>query len=238
MQSWHRKLWVGGREVDAQTIFEINSTTKGSRPAPRMTTVQRDAIASPDDGLLIFNSDDSQYQYYNVGDMEWKAVGGGGVGYQESLGVGNGAASSFPLTLVPSNGNSVLVFLGGAPAELITDYSYNSGTNSIDFVSPPAAALDIYVFYLTEGQAIAVPTPSGTEYVEYITLTGTDITNKYVILAAVPGVASKVKLDWVGQTAQVYTTDFIISGQNLDWNGLAIDGVITAGEILRIVYFN
>jgi hypothetical protein len=40
---------------DASAILDVNSTAKGFLP-PRMTTVQRDAIANPATGLIIYNS--------------------------------------------------------------------------------------------------------------------------------------------------------------------------------------
>jgi uncharacterized protein (TIGR02145 family) len=48
-------LGIGTTSPDASAITEMNSTTKGFLP-PRMTTVQRDAIAAPAIGLVIFNT--------------------------------------------------------------------------------------------------------------------------------------------------------------------------------------
>ncbi len=48
-------LGIGTTSPHASAITEMNSTTKGFLP-PRMTTVQRDAIAAPAIGLVIFNT--------------------------------------------------------------------------------------------------------------------------------------------------------------------------------------
>jgi len=48
----------------ASSILEVTSTTKGFLP-PRMTTVQRNAIASPASGLVIYNTTSSAFNYYN-----------------------------------------------------------------------------------------------------------------------------------------------------------------------------
>lgn len=238
MSSWHRRVSIGTPEAASKAILEVNSTTKGSIPAPRMTTTQRDAIASPDNSLTIFNTTEDQFQYYSTNEGEWRGIGAGGVGYQESLGNGNGITASFTLTLIPSSGESILVWTGGSLAEINTDWTYNVIGNSVDFISAPAPGLNIYVFYLTEGQSIVVPTPSGTQFVEYIPLDSTDITNKYIVLFDTPSTPINVMLDWCGQTAQIYSLDFSVTSNQLGWNGLGLDGVITAGQTLRIFYFN
>jgi hypothetical protein len=48
-------LGIGTTSPHASAITEMNSTTKGFLP-PRMTTVQRNAIAAPAIGLVIFNT--------------------------------------------------------------------------------------------------------------------------------------------------------------------------------------
>jgi hypothetical protein len=60
---------------DASAILDIESTTKGLLP-PRMTELQRNAIASPAAGLLVFNTDTGQMNQYDG--TAWGAVAGGG----------------------------------------------------------------------------------------------------------------------------------------------------------------
>lgn len=48
---------------DASAILDVNSTAKGFLP-PRMTTVQRDAIASPATGLVIYNTTTGCLNYW------------------------------------------------------------------------------------------------------------------------------------------------------------------------------
>jgi hypothetical protein len=45
-------------------ILTLTSTTQGFLP-PRMTTAQRDAIASPATGLMIYNTTSNKHQGYN-----------------------------------------------------------------------------------------------------------------------------------------------------------------------------
>jgi len=50
--------------IDASAVVTMTSTTKGFLP-PRMTTTQRDAIASPATGLMIFNTTTGKHQGYD-----------------------------------------------------------------------------------------------------------------------------------------------------------------------------
>ena len=55
---------VGSTTSQACGIFEIVSTTQGFLP-PRMTTVQRDAVASPVAGLMVYNTTTNKLNFYN-----------------------------------------------------------------------------------------------------------------------------------------------------------------------------
>lgn len=59
----------------ASAILDIASTTKGFLP-PRMTTTNRDAIASPAQGLVVYNTTTNALNVYNG--TAWGAVGAGG----------------------------------------------------------------------------------------------------------------------------------------------------------------
>lgn len=64
-------LKVGAGALDASAAAQIDSTTKGFLP-PRMTSTQRDAISSPANGLLIWNTTTNSLNYY---DGSWQVVG-------------------------------------------------------------------------------------------------------------------------------------------------------------------
>ena len=57
---------------DPSAQLDLISTTKGLLP-PRMTTTQRDAINSPAEGLVVFNTTDNALNVYNG--SQWEAVG-------------------------------------------------------------------------------------------------------------------------------------------------------------------
>ena len=60
-----------GTDPDASSILDVKSTTKGFL-APRMTLAQRNAIAAPATGLIIYQTDGvTGFYFYNAG---WKPV--------------------------------------------------------------------------------------------------------------------------------------------------------------------
>jgi len=54
----------GSAVSDASALVQINSTTRGFLP-PRMTTTQKNAIASPAAGLVLYDSTTNKLQCYN-----------------------------------------------------------------------------------------------------------------------------------------------------------------------------
>jgi hypothetical protein len=54
----------GSFTIDASAALQINATTQGFLP-PRMTTTQRNAIASPAAGLVVYDTVDNEIDYYN-----------------------------------------------------------------------------------------------------------------------------------------------------------------------------
>lgn len=67
---------VGMGAVPATSaLMDLTSTTRGFLP-PRMTEAQRDAIASPATGLVVYNTDTNALNYYDG--SAWTAVGSGG----------------------------------------------------------------------------------------------------------------------------------------------------------------
>ena len=58
------QVGIGILTPDASSILHLESTDRGFL-LPRMTTVQRDAILTPADGLMVYNTVDSTVQYWN-----------------------------------------------------------------------------------------------------------------------------------------------------------------------------
>lgn len=57
------QVGIGTISPDKSAVLHIKSNTKGFLP-PRLSTSERDNIASPTGGLLIYNTDNSCIQYY------------------------------------------------------------------------------------------------------------------------------------------------------------------------------
>lgn len=86
-------LGIGGTPNGA-AVFDVISTTEGSRPAPSMTATQREAISGPVDGLQVFNNETSGINYYNG--TRWQRVheASSSPTYTPPTGLGTGSSSS------------------------------------------------------------------------------------------------------------------------------------------------
>ncbi|MBM3921837.1 MAG: hypothetical protein FJ340_01370 [Sphingomonadales bacterium] len=62
----HAQVGIGITNPDTKAALDISSNSKGLL-IPRMTTTQRDAITSPTEGLIIFNSTSKNIEVYNSG---------------------------------------------------------------------------------------------------------------------------------------------------------------------------
>ena len=72
--------------LDVQNNYR---STPGGFRMPTMTQTDRDAIVTPADGLMIYNTDDKAFNFYNNGTASWEAVGGGSSTLQSAYDGGN-----------------------------------------------------------------------------------------------------------------------------------------------------
>jgi hypothetical protein len=75
-----------GSEPNSSAMLDVKSTSKGLL-TPRMTTAQRNLIPSPALGLMIFNTDCSDLQYFNG--SGWVPMGNSGLISQPGTVSGN-----------------------------------------------------------------------------------------------------------------------------------------------------
>jgi hypothetical protein len=106
-------LKVGISSDETTAIFQADSTTQGAL-VPRMTETQRDAIAAPATGLLVYNTDTDAFNYYDG--SNW-------------VGLSLGAGSEREIFLSPSDGWPSTT--NGCAAAAQNEY----GTNDVDMYS-------------------------------------------------------------------------------------------------------
>ena len=128
-----------------------------------------------------------------------------------------------------------MVFLDGIAQE---NSLWSLVGNSIQFVTAPATGQKVYVFYITAGIISLPPAPTGTLNTEYRHLTSGEILAKQLTLATTPATPQNLLLDVIGGTAQEFNVDFAVAGSILSWNGYGLDGVLSAGDVLRIQYYS
>jgi len=125
-----------GTLPDNSAMLDVRSTTKGML-VPRMTTAERNGIANPATGLLVFCTDNNQY-YSNKGipsapnwvmvSSQWKENGNNI--YFNTGNVGIGIAS--PTQMLEVNG-SISATYGG---RLNAGYRFGDGSENTGFSSP------------------------------------------------------------------------------------------------------
>jgi hypothetical protein len=78
IHGYTQSVGVGTTSPHTSAQLDITSTNKGML-APRMTSAQRSAIASPAKGLMVYDTDMNALYHYNG--VVWAAVGVGGGGF-------------------------------------------------------------------------------------------------------------------------------------------------------------
>ena len=64
------QVGIGTVTPNVSSLLDITSTTKGVL-TPRMTTAQRNAIVTPADGLLVYDTDIKSFHHYNITTATW-----------------------------------------------------------------------------------------------------------------------------------------------------------------------
>ena len=69
-------------------------------------------------------------------------------------------------------------------------------------------------------------------------LSATDISNKYITLPIPPVEPESVTIQVDQAPNQAPLIDFILDlPANIDWNGLGLDGILEAGDIMHVLYY-
>jgi hypothetical protein len=115
-----------------------------------------------------------------------------------------------------------------------TGITYSAGTISIN----QASNLNFTGTVQYKGNEILTSASGAVETSkqQIITLTSTNITNKYVDLAQTPVDASAIMVTPVGGILQEYNIDYSVSGNRISWSSLGLDGLLAAGDKLIVNY--
>ena len=135
---------IGTISPDPSSVLDLTATDKGFLP-PRMTTAQRNAIVSPVEALLIYNTTSQCYEGYNAGTAAW--VSFGCIGCTSAPTTANAGIDINPacgLTTATLAGNTATVGTGvwslvSGTATIITPSSPTSGITGL--VVPGIATL-------------------------------------------------------------------------------------------------
>jgi len=137
-----QRVGIGTSSPDVSARLDVVDTTRGVL-IPRMTTAQRNLIASPARSLLIYNLDCDVYQYYIPG-QGWvtllsTASGGGGGGgtltAHPATNVGPGGFTAHWTPVAGATGYQVRVYQNCATGTLVTTVNVPSGTASSQVVN-------------------------------------------------------------------------------------------------------
>ena len=120
-------LSVGSLTTENSAILSLDSTTKGFLP-PRMTTGERDSIASPAAGLIIYNTSSSTFDGFDG--TSWGELGGAGLWTEGSgsdiyrlngnIGIGTSSPETV-LHIATANNTKLLKLTSNASAELVLE---------------------------------------------------------------------------------------------------------------------
>jgi hypothetical protein len=127
------------------------------------------------------------------------------------------------------------------------DLGHINSLNTLSGVSPGSVDLGMFpgstipddstIKEALEALETAVESGSAaSEEVEYRTITSGEATAKTLTLSETPSDPTKVKVFAVGGPVQIYGVDFSVVGDALTWNGLGLDGILDAGDVLVIIY--
>ncbi len=136
-------------------MLDVISINKGAL-VPRMTTIQRDAIASPATGLLIYNTTTNQFNYYNgiawtmaIGPAGASGITGptgpsGTTGQDAFDAYGTGALTNFSsttFTIIPGLTQTI-----NLPANCVLKISTNGGFETTSYSTNGVTAVDVAIF--------------------------------------------------------------------------------------------
>jgi hypothetical protein len=132
-----------------------------------------------------------------------------------------------------SAGSTAAAFDALSPMTTAGDIIYENSTPAPDRLPIGTTG---QVLTVVAGLPAWAPSSGGASTVELFTLTGTDITNGYVTLSTTPVTPNATILLVASGPNQFYGVDFTVSGNQLSWTGLALNGILASGDQLTVIH--
>ncbi len=207
-------LKVGGPSgtlLSQQGDFAFFTGTISGTATPVTITADHPGAAG-NSVALIFNGSNSVSDAINT----WNLANPSD---QVSLTSGNGTQIPSPQTVNLSDGIDAGSTLVGDTA------TYENFTPTDPTVAGALAGIDAALVF-----------SGSTQKVDKFTLDSTDESNKYVTLSFTPSVLGDTILLVEDAGNMFFGVDFTVTGNQLGWSGMALDGILSAGDNLTVTY--
>lgn len=182
-------IGIGVGTPNSKAKFQIDSTTKGFLP-PRMTATQRDAISSPPDGLIIYNTDASKMNVYES--SAWREIASGMTKLVSRTTLG-GSSATINISSIPGTYALLRLVL-----ELRSDRAGTSLDNAYIRFNADSTAANYYSY----GYNIATTTPAFQNTIQRLgaTATGIEVALASTAATSPSGYRSALIVDIYGYT--------------------------------------
>jgi hypothetical protein len=140
---------IGTTSPSASSLLDMTSTTKGLL-MPRMNSVQRTSIASPANGLMVYDITTNSFWYYNS--SAWTEMNVGGGNFSLPYAGTDASAESFKVTNTLSAGTAIYGKATSINPNSIGVLGEGTGGSSVGVRAKNTSGLAIY----------ADATPTGT----------------------------------------------------------------------------
>lgn len=157
------------------------------------------------------------------------------VEYEVPTGLINGLNQNFVLSNSPVSEKHVIPFINGIA---VTPSEFSLVGATVTFDVAPEQGQELYIFYFYDGDSPVVLPPSGVLNVPVIEITAQMISDGYLTLGTTPIEPTKVQLTMLGVGLQVNGVDFQVIGNQVNWNGLGLEGFLDINDSFSFFYYS
>lgn len=149
------QVGIGTSTPEPSSALDISSTTKGML-APRLTTVERMAINAPAESLLVYDTDENAFYYYDTSIPAWVKIngssGGGSFEYRDNW------------KLIKSAADLADELTAGGGTEYLLNEDIMYEINGMIVLSHPINLNDAYLTGQDSGEDILLKTHAGAMF--------------------------------------------------------------------------